>query len=473
MKYSFLGYVALAALCVASSLGAGSPPRPNILVLLADDLGYADVGFAGAKEIKTPNLDRLAAAGARLDHYYVQPLCSPTRAAFLTGRYPMRYGLQVGVLRPYEQRGLPVAERLLPQGLKAAGYATAIVGKWHLGHNLPQYLPLVRGFDHHYGHYNGEIDYFEHHRMGGFDWHRDGKEARDEGYSTHLLAKEAVRLIEGYSSAQPFFLYVPFNGVHAPFQVPGDYKKPYAHLPEPRRSYAGMIAAMDEAVGQIHRALERRGLASNTLILFSSDNGGPAPGKVTDNSPFRGGKGGVYEGGTRVCAFATWPGQIKAGSAISAPLHVVDWYPTLLKLAGAPPSSAGPLDGRDIWPVLTGGPTTPDREILLNTNPNAGAIRVGDWKLIVRHGAAEAEETEAEVPRSKKKKKVAAATSGVTEELFNLRNDPGEKHNLAAENPAKLRELRARYDAYARAAVAPTNQPEPAGFKAPRVWGQP
>ena len=172
-------------------------------------------------------------------------------------------------------------------------------------------------------------------RDGGFDWHRDDQVCRDEGYSTHLIAREAVRLLREQPADKPFFLYVPFNAVHSPHQVPEKYCEPYASLPEPRRTYAGMLAAMDEAIGQILAALDARGLRTNTLIFFSSDNGGPNPGRVTSNGPLRAGKGTVYEGGTRVCACVAWPGHIKAGSAIAQPLHMVDWYPTLLKLAGA------------------------------------------------------------------------------------------------------------------------------------------
>lgn len=468
----FLRHFLAGAFALAATLAsAADAPRPNIVILLADDLGYADVGFAGGKTIRTPNLDKLAAAGARLDDYYVQPLCSPTRAAMLTGRYPMRYGLQVGVLRPWEQRGLPVEERLLPQALKSAGYTTDIVGKWHLGHNDPKYLPTARGFDRQYGHYNGQIDYYTHERDGGFDWHRNDKVARDEGYSTHLIAREAVRLIEGYSSATPFFLYVPFNAVHSPWQVPEKYKEPYGQLEEPRRTYAGMLAAMDEAVGQIDAALQQRGLRKNTLILFSSDNGGPAPGKVTDNGKFRGGKGGVYEGGTRVCAFATWDGRIKPGSSVSSPLHAVDWYPTLLKLAGVPVAPGRTIDGRDIWPVLEKGVSLPEREILINTTPTTGAIRVGDWKLVLRPAGDDSAEVKDEAASPKKKKK-ARSVEADTVELFNLAADPGEKRNLAKENPEKLAALRKRYDHYARQAIAPTNLTEPEGFKAPAVWGE-
>ncbi|MFM8214458.1 MAG: sulfatase-like hydrolase/transferase, partial [Pirellula sp.] len=190
-----------------------------MVVFLADDLGWKDVGWHGS-EIPTPNLDRLAGAGAQLDFFYVQPVCSPTRAALMTGRYPMRHGLQVGVVRPWAQYGLPLEEQTLAQGLQSAGYATAIVGKWHLGHFRTEYLPTRRGFDHQYGHYNGAIDYFDHTRDGGFDWHRDDKICRDEGYSTHLIADEAVRIVQQYAGKKPFFLYVPFNAVHAPHQVP-------------------------------------------------------------------------------------------------------------------------------------------------------------------------------------------------------------------------------------------------------------
>src|SRR5205823_3781658 len=273
MKTFFCGCIV--ALLVAGEATAAAP-RPNIVFLLADDLGSHDVGWRGG-EIKTPHLDKLARSGARLEQFYVQPVCSPTRAALMTGRYPLRHGLQVGVVRPWAQYGLPLEERTLPEALRDAGYETAICGKWHLGHFRPEYLPTRRGFDHQYGHYNGALDYFTPVRDGGFDWHRDDTECRDEGYTTHLLAKEALRLIRGRDKAKPLFLYVPFNAVHAPHQVPESYKAPYASLPEPRRTYAGMVAAMDEAIGQIAAALDETGIRKDTLIVFASDNGGPAP----------------------------------------------------------------------------------------------------------------------------------------------------------------------------------------------------
>ena len=263
-------------LALSASFAAASPP--NIVFFLADDLGSADVGYRGG-EIKTPAIDKLAKAGAQLDAFYVQPVCSPTRAALMTGRYPMRHGLQVGVVRPWAQYGLPLDERTLPQALKEAGYTTAIVGKWHLGHFAPEYLPTRRGFDHQYGHYNGALDYYTHIRDGGFDWHKDDKACRDEGYTTHLLAKEACRIIADHDAKKPLFLYVPFNAVHAPHQVPDKYREPYSAMKEPRRTYAGMLAAMDEAIGQIVDAVEKKGLRKETLFVFSSDNGGPQSGE--------------------------------------------------------------------------------------------------------------------------------------------------------------------------------------------------
>src|SRR5437879_265702 len=393
----------IAALVLGPAARAGDR-RPNVVFLLADDLGHEDCGFMGGKDIKTPHLDKLAAAGAKLDAFYVQPVCSPTRAAFMTGRYPMRHGLQVGVVRPWAQYGLPLEERTLAQALRSVGYVTAIVGKWHLGHFRRAYLPTMRGFDHQYGHYNGALDYFTHVRDGGFDWHRNDKECRDEGYSTHLNAKEAARIIRERDKSKPLFLYVPFNAVHAPHQVPESYKAPYANLAEPRRTYAGMVAAMDEAIGQIVAALDDGGMRQNTLILFSSDNGGPNPGRVTSNGPLRAGKGTLYEGGTRVPAFATWDGHIKPGTIVNQPLHMVAWYPTLLKLAGASLEQKLPLDGRDAWPTIADGKPSPHEEILLNATPTSGAIRVGDWKLVFNGHRPDGNEGEGQAPDQAKAK---------------------------------------------------------------------
>ncbi len=460
MNYRSQVLLPLSLLLLAVAAHAQSIKHPNIVIILADDLGRADVGFNGGKEIQTPSLDRLAAAGARFEQFYVQSVCSPTRAALMTGRYPMRHGLQVGVVRPWAQYGLPLDERTLPQALKEAGYATAIIGKWHLGHFQPEYLPTRRGFDFQYGHYNGALDFFTHERDGGHDWHRNDKANYDEGYSTHLLTREAVRFIR--DSRQPFFLYVPFNAVHAPHQVPEKYKAPYAHLKEPRRTYAGMLAAMDEGIGQIMAALDEKGLRKNTLVIFSSDNGGPEPGRVTDNGPLRAGKATLYEGGVRVAACVAWEGQIKAGSVVNAPLHIVDLYPTLLRLAGAKPGQNLPLDGRDAWGALAQGKPSPHTEILLNATPRNGALRMGDWKLVLngKVGAGEDDDN------------ANALRGEATVELFNLASDPYEKQNLAMQQPDKVKALRARYEALARQAIAPKAKPKSADFKSPKVWGE-
>lgn len=453
------------SLLSAPLLPAAEAPRPNIVFLLADDLGSYDVGWRGSP-IKTPHLDQLARDGARLEQFYVQPVCSPTRASLMTGRYPMRYGLQVGVVRPWAQYGLPLEERMLPQVLHEAGYETAIVGKWHLGHFRREYLPTQRGFDHQYGHYNGAIDYFTHIRDDGFDWHRDDRENHDEGYSTHLLADEAVRRVNQRDKSKPLFLYVPFNAVHAPHQVPSSYSEPYAQLKGQRRIYAGMLAAMDEAIGKIVAAVDKQGLRDNTLFIFSSDNGGPRPGVITSNGPLRAGKGTVYEGGVRVAALAAWKGHIQPGSAVQTPLHMVDWYPTLIKLAGGSLEQPLPIDGRDLWPALNGGSFERPEPIVLNITPSGGALRQGDWKLVVNGNASAAEGDDASATDASKPKQAGNV------ELFDLAADAAEKHNLAAEKPQVVAELQARYDALAKTAAQPKLRPKARDFKTPRVWGQ-
>jgi len=408
-----------------------TPPKPNILYILADDMGFADAGFNGGRDIKTPNIDKLARDGAILKSFYVQPVCSPTRAALMTGRYAVRTGVYT-VVRPNAPWGLKLEERTLAQALRDAGYETAIDGKWHLGEFEPGYRPTRRGFDHQYGLWFGMIDYFTHMRDGRLDWHRDDRPCKDEGYTTHLLAKEACRMIRERDPAKPLFLYLPFNAVHAPLQVPQTYCQPYTNLKGARRTYAGMVAAMDEAIGQVLAALAEQKIRDNTLVIFSSDNGGPEPGKVTSNGPLRAGKGTIYEGGIRVCACVNWPGHVPAGKSIDEPLHAVDWYPTLVKLAGGSPDRKLPLDGLDIWPVLTQGARSPhDALLLCGTRPGQAAIRMGDWKLLVGAGGGKAGQAE----------------------LYNLADDLGEKNNLAAEKPDKARELRARLDAAMKNAV--------------------
>ncbi len=430
---------------------------PNIVFFLADDLGWQDVGFHGS-EIQTPNLDRLAAEGTQLDQFYVQPVCSPTRGALLTGRYPMRLGLQCGVVRPWADHGLPLEERTLPRALREAGYTTAICGKWHLGHARREQLPMARGFDHQYGHYNGALDYFTHLREDVLDWHRDDRPLEEEGYTTTLIGQEATRLVNEHDFASPLFLYVPFNAPHSPLQAPDEYLERYADIQDAKRQkYAAMVTALDDAVGEVVSALDERNVRDQTLILFCSDNGGPEE-LGANNGPLREGKSTLYEGGVRVPAVACWPGVVPAGEVTSGMIHIVDMYPTLLGLAGVSLDQKLPLDGVDVWSVITRQAESPRQEILLNTTPFHGAVRQGNWKL-VKNGQINAN-----------------ATSGSPTdryELFDLSSPQGEETDLSSHEPQRLAELKARLAEYARQAVPPNiaaNKP-PQDFQKPAVWG--
>jgi arylsulfatase A-like enzyme len=416
-------------------LCAQAATQPNIVFFLIDDLGYADCGFNGGKDIKTPNIDRLAQSGAIIENHYVQPVCSPTRSTLLTGRYPTQTGVYT-IVSPGAGWGLPLAERTLADALRSAGYRTALTGKWHLGEFEKAYQPNARGFDHQYGHFFGMLDYFTHERMNKLDWYRNGEPLKEEGYTTHLIAKEACKVIASGDSSKPLFLYVPFNGVHSPFQVPDSYLKPYAHLQGNRQKLAGMLAAVDEAIGQIEAALKQAGRLENTLIVFSSDNGGPPPG---DNTPLRDFKGTIFEGGTRAAAFATWPGRIPAGQRIRQPMHMVDWYPTLIKQAGGSLEQKLPVDGLDVWPMLTKQAASPHDAILSvsTQGPSRAAVRMGEWKLIVDGGAADIAP-----PGKKKGKKAAGKYEAVA--LYDLSADPSEAKNLAEAQPERVKAMRAR-----------------------------
>lgn len=435
----------------------GSEP-PHIVFMLADDLGWGDVGYHGSA-LATPSIDQLAARGVRLNQFYVQPVCSPTRGSLLTGRYPMRYGLQCGVVRPWARHGLPLEERTLPQALREAGYVTAICGKWHLGHVSSEYLPTRRGFVHQYGHYNGALDYFTHLRDGGHDWHRNDQPVYDEGYTTKLIAAEAVRQIAFHDKSRPLFLYVPFNAPHTPLQAPQEYIARYAHIQDKqRRIYAAMVTCLDDAVGHIAAALDKHGFpAERTLLFFCSDNGGIP--RLGSNGPLRSGKGTLYEGGVRVPAIAVWPGVLPAGKVVDEPLHIVDIYPTLVRLAGGRlDQQEKPLDGKDAWPTIAAGRPTPHEFILHNVSPFHGAIRMGDWKL-VHNGHVRANATEPS-PRE-------------AWELFNIRQDPAEEHDLSEQRSEILERLQNRLAALTAQAAAPNIAPNraPEGFRVPKVWG--
>ncbi|MCC6354510.1 MAG: arylsulfatase [Verrucomicrobiae bacterium] len=444
-----------------SLLGGGlmAAEKPNILLILADDLGYGDVGYHGT-EIKTPHIDRLAAGGARLEAFYALPVCTPTRCALLTGRYPIRYGRQFNVLRPASRVGLSLDERLLPEALREAGYATAHCGKWHVGEFDRAYWPMQRGFDHTYG-LRADSGQHAHRLSGGGDFQRDEKPCADEGWRTDLLTREAVRLIERRDASKPLFLYLAYHAPHTPLECPPQYSKPHEHLGPTRGVYAGMIAEMDEGIGRVVAAVEKAGIRDNTLIIFASDNGGlTVKGDIARNTPLRAGKGSLYEGGVRVVALANWPGRIPAGLVVNEPLHMVDWFPTLVRLAGAKPDAAKPLDGRDIWPAIAEGRPSPHEHLLLNAVGREGAIRAGPWKL-VRNGQSDTgDEDEPSAAKSRREKPRRGRAAPDQLELFNLADDPSETTNLATEQPEKVRELTAILDRFAKEAVPPILKPE-------------
>jgi len=407
--------------------------KPNIVYIVADDLGWKDVGYHGS-DIQTPNLDILAASGARLEQFYAQPMCTPTRAALMTGRYPFRYGLQTLVIPAGYSYGLPADEWLLPQALKEAGYKTAIIGKWHIGHGDQKFWPRQRGFDYQYGPMIGEIDYFTHKEHDTVDWYRDNKKLIEEGYSTTLLGNDAVKLISAHDTAEPLYLYLAFNAPHTPYQATQEYLDEYKQIADPsRRAYAASITAMDDQIGRVVEALQKKGMRDNTIIFFQSDNGGTRNAKFAgtgfdlsktkipcDNSPYREGKGSLYEGGTRVVALANWPDHIKWGTIVDGMIHVVDTYPTLAKLAGASTAKCKPLDGMDVWSTISEGAASPRTELVYNIEALRAGLRQDDWKLIWR-----------------------APLPSVTE-LYNIAQDPSEKDNVAAANPDKVAALQKR-----------------------------
>jgi len=448
------GLVTFAGLALGWMTGlalGGSPPpapaglaRPHIVHIVADDLGWKDVGFNGCTDIQTPHLDALAAGGAKLSHFYVQPMCTPTRACLMTGRYPFRYGLQTAVIPSVSAYGLDTTEWLLPQALKEAGYATAIIGKWHLGHADKKYWPKQRGFDYQYGAMIGELDYFTHEEHGVLDWFRDNEPVKEEGYTTNLLAQDAIRRIEAHDPSTPLYLYLTFNAPHTPYQAPKEWVDRFPAIEDPtRRTYAAMVACLDEEVGRVVAALERKKMRENTLLLFHSDNGGTRDARFTgvmadvskikipcDNGPYREGKGMLFEGGTRVCAFANWPGHIKP-QTVDGLIHAVDLYPTIAALAGASTAKCKPLDGVDVWPTIAEGKPSPRSEIVYNIEPFRAALRQGPWKLVWR------------------------TTLPTSVDLYDLSTDPSEQKSLAAQHPDRVAAMQQRLEALAKEAAKP------------------
>ena len=450
--------------------------QPNIVLILADDLGWNDVSYHGG-QIPTPNIDRIAQEGVQLDRFYACPVCSPTRAGLITGRYPIRFGMQRAVCRPFLETGVPASEETLPEMLGRAGYRhRGIVGKWHIGHAFRRFHPLNQGFGFFVGHYNGNIDYYSHHREGELDWHRGFDANHDEGYSTDLIATESVRFIDRHAARGPFFLYVPFNAPHTPLQVPEKWLAPFVQeQDEKRRIYMAMVAAMDAAIGQILDALRRNRLEGDTLVWFASDNGGQA---LADNAPLRAGKGTVYEGGTRVAAALRWPDGLPGnGRTVSGLVSYLDVLPTLRRVAGL--GDAGgpgePLDGEDMFDLIAGREAPIGRRFFSyyeRFGDEQLALIDGDWK-IVRRGPPILGANPADAPPPGHAS-LRGEPSPERIELFNLAKDPRERRDLAGRETGRVQSMLAQLRSFRAlredGGVPPMTAPAPPGWKAPPEW---
>jgi arylsulfatase A-like enzyme len=424
-------FALLLTLLLGSLALAADPQKPNILFIVGDDMGYADVGFHGGKEIPTPNLDALAAGGVRCTSGYVSgPYCSPTRAGLMTGRYQTRFGHEFNA--GAAGTGLPTTETTIAARLKAAGYVTGLVGKWHLGAE-DQFHPNSRGFDEFFGFLGGSHDYFDDRGI-----LRNKQQVDEKEYLTDAFGREAVSFIEKHKN-RSWFLYLAFNAVHTPMQADDPRLKKFAHISdERRRTYAAMMSAMDDAIGRVQKKLAEAGLAQNTLVTFISDNGGPTmPGTTVNasiNKPLRGSKRTTLEGGVRVPFLVSWPGKIKP-AVYDKPVIQLDLTATALTAAGVAIQPDWKLDGVDLVPHFSGANSAAPHETLYWRFGQQMAIRHGDFKL-VRY------DTNADTLTGAAGQPVSSA------QLYRLSDDIAEAKDLAASMPEKVRELQTKWDAW-------------------------
>jgi arylsulfatase A-like enzyme len=383
---------------------------PNIIFILVDDLGFNDVGYLGSK-IKTPNIDQLASKGTIIDYNYAYPICSPTRAALMTGQNPLTLGVD-GPLKNDTQ--LESGLKLLPEYLQEAGYHTWLVGKWHLGLSNKDAMPHNRGFDDAYGHLGGFVDFYTHVYLGGLDWQHNGKTLREEGHATDLITTQAIRKIDEYKGDKPFFMYLSYNAPHTPLQtVPAPIFDYSAIESADRRVFADMTSHLDKGIGKVLAALKSKGIDKNTMIVFMSDNGGNET-SGADNGILKGEKGGVYEGGLRVPGVVYWPENTVSKQIFTGPVYAQDWLPTLLDIAKIENDNAN-FDGRSVLNSLM--PPYADisaRNVVLGAK-GSYAVFNWPWKLIAE--------------KDKEYK------------LFNVQADPTESNDLSAQHPQKIADM--------------------------------
>jgi len=463
---SLLAILATIALLVPPVIAAS--PRPNLIVVMIDDMGYAGFSCFGNPYFKTPQLDRLAAEGMRLTDFHSSgAVCSPTRAGLLTGRYQQRAGIEA-VIHPASdhaehRKGLQLSESTFAEVLGAAGYATGIVGKWHQGYTevSDQYHPQNHGFDEFVGYHSGNIDFVSH--VGDHyrhDWWHGRDETHEDGYTTHLINRYALDFVRRHADAEaPFCLYIAHESIHNPVQVPGDPVRRteedwdrwnWREVPTEERiaKYRGMALPIDEGIGQLRKTLIDLGIDKNTFVLVFSDNG-PSADFPSGSDQLRGGKGTVYEGGHKVPAIAWWPETISPGTVSDVPLISIDIMPTLIALAGAN-SPERPLDGVDFSPVVLRGESLAPRPLywasMGNNGSRAEAIRDGEWKLVVQH------------PKAR-----PGTFENPTLELFHLSDDPSEQTNLLEQEPARATQLLRQLKTWYRETQA-TATPQPGGW---------
>ena len=458
--------------------------KPNVIIILVDDLGWADISLRGAP-FKTPNIDSLFLEGASLNRFYTTPICSPTRAALMTGRDPLKLGVAYSVIMPWMNNGIHPDEHFMPESFKMNGYQTAMFGKWHLGHSQEIFHPNQRGFDDFYGHLHTEVGYFPpFSNQGGIDFQKNGVTIDDQGYSTFLLAREASNWINSRDKEKPFFMYIPFLAPHTPLEAPEkliekyktleDTRKPTRNLtadrarersktlaPSARPLYAAVVDALDQAIGEILLSIEEAGIEEETIILFSSDNGGATyGGGGADNFPLRGGKGDTFEGSIRVVAALKWKGKIQAGSSLDQIMTVMDVFPTLSSASGISMKNKKIIDGRDMWPAIVNQENIPLKKdiFFVSEIPNYGQFHTtvfnDKWKLVQSISSSLLE-------------------IKIENKLFNITNDPYEYQDLSSQNLSIVKEMAEKirnWRALHPIAGTRTLLVPPPGWRAPKDW---